>query len=166
MTRQPTHGASISGDRNGKPWKDPMAPAAEVLIEATLAEHPWLERPEFASALRAWAFAEVRVERVQAWLDDRGLLDGRTGKPRPAAQYLERLETTARNARAALGFSPASFADIQAKVAAASNTRQAALDAQVAEGRRIRERRQLEAARPTVEGLTPDVAMAEVVDHE
>ncbi len=166
----PTHGAAQHTGINptlpsGKPWRDPMAPEAEALIAMTIEVHDWLARPEFQSALRRWAFAEVRIERVQAWLDTRGLLDGRTGQPRPAALYLEKLESTAARARTALGFSPASFADIQAKVAQASGATDAALARlreQGAKGIAARQaelaaQRELEAARLTVDDLTPDL---------
>lgn len=75
---------------------------------------------------------------VTDWLDDHGILDER-GNPRPAANYLERLEVRAANARARLGLDPLSLAKLLGTLTAtavASGDDQA-LEQLRAEGARI-----------------------------
>jgi hypothetical protein len=159
MTRAATHGASTSGPRNGKPWNDPLKPDIDALVKSTLAAHPWLDRPEFLGALRSWASATVRIARVEAWVDEHGMLDGRNGKPKPATEFLLKLETTAARARAALGFDPASFAQIMKTVADTPENLRRELDAGVERGRQA-----IAARAAAIEAASTEVVEAEEVE--
>ncbi len=116
----------MSGDARGYAWPpfDPghtlstrhgadserrWRPIADRLAAEALDQAPWLGRRSFRAALAAWAKAEARVELVDAWLDEHGVLDA-DGVPRPAATYALRLEASAATRRAALGLDPQSFA--------------------------------------------------------
>lgn len=84
-------------------------PLAAELIEGTIAEGGYLAEPDYRPAVEAWARAEARCILIDAWLQERGLLDAK-GRPHPAAEYALRLERLAAEHRSRLGLDPRSRA--------------------------------------------------------
>lgn len=109
----PFEKGNTAGERHGADSERRWRPIADELERDVLEVAPWLSRPGFRAAVRAWAKAEARAQLVADWLDERGDLDD-DGEPRPAATYSLRLEASAAAKRAALGLDPMSFAKLLA----------------------------------------------------
>lgn len=102
---------NTAAERHGADSERRWRPLAEQLEQDILGLAPWLTRPGFRPAVRAWAKAEAQATLIGEWLDEHGLLDDE-GEPRPAATYSLRLEASAAAKRQALGLDPLSFAKL------------------------------------------------------
>lgn len=111
--------------------------ARRILDELSAEPPAWLESCDRA-ALAAWATAEARTELLREWLSKRAPLR-RDGKPWPAEDLLLRWERRAADARARLGFDPASRARIRRDNVTGAAIAAAGLDAVRAAGRATRE---------------------------
>jgi hypothetical protein len=131
--------ATTHGAHSERRWR----PLAEQLVTEALAEAPWLTRPAFRLAVRAWSVAEAKAVLVDTWLDEHGLLDDH-GVPHPANALADRLHARAITLRGQLGLDPTSFAKLLATFAAVPGGEDA-LEALKAEGRRLIEARSVAA---------------------
>lgn len=95
-----------------------IEPRAAELVEAALAETPYLTEPRYTASVWAWARAEARILLLSDYLDRVGLLDDR-GRPRGAVDTLLRCESLAAKARTVLGLDPLSRARLGRDVTAA-----------------------------------------------
>ncbi len=98
------------------------ADIADALV--ALASEPtspvgYLADVSYGPAVRAWARCEASIERLDAFLGARGLLDDE-GIPRPATRLLDRLETRSESLRARLGLDPLSRARLGRDIVAGS----------------------------------------------
>lgn len=104
------------------------------IIERAVEIVPWLDRPEFRSALRSWARAEAVAERAFAALIEDGKLN--VGRRSNIFERWRSAENLARALRGDLGLDPSSRMKLGADFAHAQ--RDALLAEQLEEGRRIR----------------------------
>lgn len=119
-------------------WSDrAIAPVQAAIIEAATELVPFLDDPSYTPALQAWARVEARCRLVADYLDEHGLLDPESGKPRPAADLSIRLEKQAADARARLGLDPTSRARLEASLVGAAKDR-VDIGAELARGRELR----------------------------
>jgi hypothetical protein len=126
-------------ERHGAHSERRWRPIAERLASDAVIESPWLGRPSFRAAVAAWSIAEAQCVLVDRYLNDHGLLDDK-GVPRPATALSDRLHRRAQHLRSQLGLDPSSMAKLLATFAGVPGVEDA-LDALVAEGRRIVEAR-------------------------
>ena len=124
------HGVHASVDRIDR---DPRSAEIEARV---IQLFPWLHEPVFEDALVAYRRTQVRIERAHAWLDEHGDY-AKSGKVKDVAKHLDTLERLARDLRADLGLSPAAATKLSRNLFA-SHRDKAALEAHLAEGRRLR----------------------------
>ncbi|EYT65059.1 hypothetical protein H483_0102265 [Dietzia sp. UCD-THP] len=99
-----THGA----------WSDrAVSPVAERYLVTAVESVDYLQDPSYLPALSAWARTEARIELLEAWLDEHGMVDDETGQVRGAANLLARFEAQAAKQRERLGMDPLSRAKIR-----------------------------------------------------
>ena len=125
-TRTLHHGAA--SERTWRPLADAIA--AELVEVA-----PWAAQPPFAASVAAWARQEARLQLVDGYLAERGLLDD-DGNPRPATKLLQELERSTESLRARLALDPVSWSKLLGTLAASQGEGDD-LDALRAVGRRI-----------------------------
>ena len=94
-----------------------------------------------ALAVRSAVIAELRVERIAAWLDEVGGLEPATGDIRPAADVLRRFLVTANQPRASVGLDPRSRAVLAVDELHARRSAADLAAADLEAGRRLRESR-------------------------
>lgn len=140
-TRPPFEPGNEAAVTHGAYSDKRVAPLATLARAEIVEAAPWLEAEAFGPALDAWSRAEARVALVDSWLQEHGLLDPE-GKPRPAAEFVVKLERAAADLRARIGLDPASCVKIRAQLASATSAD--ALESLRAEGRKILEAREAE----------------------
>ncbi len=92
--------------------------------------------PSYVSVLQAWARAEARIQLLERWFADKGLLQ-EDGTPRPGVDLLLRCESQASKLRSRLGLDPVSRAALQKDLADAGRSR-VDMSQALSEGRRLR----------------------------
>lgn len=123
-----------------------LTPLAEQLEAEVRESAPWVDRPAFAGAVRALAYAEAELVLRRAWHDEHGLVDDE-GHPLPGTERLERTEARAARLREVLGLTPKGYASLISTVAGTVGpVDQEALEVLMAEGRRIVQARDLRLA--------------------
>lgn len=92
-------------------------------LERILAERPVQPVGEDHDRIAVEALADnlARQERIKVWLTERGDLDTRHGKIRPAAEYLRKLRVEGLKLLEALGMTPASRARLGLDLAKAQS---------------------------------------------
>lgn len=123
--------------RSGAWSERKLAPIAKRLEEEILELAPWCARPAFATAVRAWAWAEAACELYRAWFGQVGLRDAEgqlTG-----LQNWDRCEARAAKLRSRLSLDPNALAKLLSSLAlvAASGGDSQGLAAVKAEGAAI-----------------------------
>jgi hypothetical protein len=103
-----------------------VEPEADAMIAAIQESHAWswLAMPEYAVALRSWARAAARVERLEEWVDGMTMEQAAysdRGQTSPM-ELLRKWTTTMDNKAARLGLDPLSAARLGKDIA---GTRQA-----------------------------------------
>ena len=96
----------------------------------------YLSDPSYGAALRAWIRAESRVNLLEAWFADKGLLDPE-GVPHRGVETLLRAEAHAARCRSRLGLDPVSRVQLQ-KDLTESGRNTVDMAQALAEGRRLR----------------------------
>ena len=86
-----------------------IQPLAARLAEQLASAAPWTTRPAYAATVAAWSRAEARCQLIGGWLDEVGHL-AEDGRPRPATNWLDKLEARASRLRAELGLTPMALA--------------------------------------------------------
>jgi hypothetical protein len=127
-----THGATSRNPDSPAGW----GPLARQLSAELVDVAPWTSQPAFAASVAAWARVEAQLQLLDAWLGERGLLDGE-GNPRPAVNLLNQFEKRAESLRARLGLDPASWAKLLASLSAGEGGADDELEHLRAVGRRI-----------------------------
>lgn len=95
-------------------WSDrKVSPVAQRYETTALQTVDYLADPSYRPALSAWARTEARIELLEEWLDEHGMVDDETGQVRGAANLLARFETQAARQRERLGMDPLSRAKIR-----------------------------------------------------
>lgn len=118
-----------------------ITPVAEAIAAELDAIAPWLNRPAFAPGRAAWIRVEAQLALLHKYLDEHGILDDH-GRPRPAAEFMAKLETRAEKMRARLGLDPIAMASLIRLLTDAPGTDDDALSKLKAEGRAIIEARE------------------------
>lgn len=93
----------------------------DQIVEMATAEGsstPWLAEPSYRLSLLALARTEVRIERISAWLIERGSELKGDGDTVGASNTLSKLEARAESLRSKLGLDPTSRARLGRDVAA------------------------------------------------
>ena len=94
-------------------WSDrKVSPVAERYLATAVETVDYLQDPSYLPALSAWARTEARIELLEVWLDEHGMVDDE-GKVRGAANLLARFEAQAAKQRERLGMDPLSRAKIR-----------------------------------------------------
>lgn len=91
-----------------------VEPLAEQLRAELTTMAPWCSAPAFAATVRAWAVTEARCRLLQAFVDERGLVDEQ-GELRVASAQamLDRQERAAARLRVELGLTPSAWASLR-----------------------------------------------------
>jgi hypothetical protein len=147
-TFEPGHELSLS---HGV-WSERVTdPVVRALANALLEARPDLVR--FPAPVYTWALAEARLLTITAAINEQGIADGKR-KPRSTWLDLEaRYVRLAREARADLGLSPKSEADLaKARIEAQSATFN--LEAVIAAGRKVIDTKATE-SQPSIPGCGP-----------
>ena len=98
--------------RHGAYSERKVSPVAERFAETALEQVDYLRDPSYSPALWAWARTEARIEILETWLDENGMiLDD--GSVAGAANLLARFEAQAAKQRERLGMDPLSRAKIR-----------------------------------------------------
>ncbi len=111
--------------RHGAVSPRTISPVAEALADEVVAVAPWLGRPAFAAAVKAWSWSEAQCVLLRQWLDEHGVVDDE-GNPRPAAAFLAKVEGRAANLRARLGLDPTALANLLATLSSLTTGQRAA----------------------------------------
>lgn len=138
--------ATTHGAHSERRW----SPLAHELADDAVSVAPWLARPAFAGAVRAWSVAEAQARLVDAWLDRRGLLDAK-GVPRPATVLSDRLHRRAAHLRSQLGLTPAGLARLLASFGGVPGGDDV-LQRLIAEGRKVLDAHEAAAGSPLTAG--------------
>jgi hypothetical protein len=136
-THPPFQEGNLVAVRHGAFSEAIVASAASDIVCAAIEAVPRLAAPEYRAAVTAWGRAEARCLLVEKFLEEHGLLD-EDGRPRPAADLALRVERQAADARSRLGLDPMSRVKLEQALAASAKDR-LDIQAELAEGRRLRE---------------------------
>lgn len=113
---QPGHELTLS---HGAYSDRRVSPVAERFATTALEQVDYLRDPSYTPALLAWARTEARIELLETWLDDNGMVDD-DGKVAGAANLLAKFESQAAKQRERLGMDPLSRAKIRQMTASTS----------------------------------------------
>lgn len=94
-----------------------VGPLAAELAAELVESAPWVARPAYRATLAAWCRVEAQLRLVSEYLDRVGLLD-EDGRPRPATNLQDRLESRAAKLRSQLGLDPMSLSRLMLTVSA------------------------------------------------
>lgn len=134
--RHPPFGAGNQlARKHGAHSKDAVSSAAGKFKDRLLEERPWLENKNFEDAIEAFARNRARIELISAWLDEHGLFS-QEGQPRPAAEYLLRLERLGIELLDRLGLTPSAAARLHRELGV-SRTEDAVVQ-DLEQGRKLR----------------------------
>lgn len=128
------------GLRHGAFSSRVVEPVACRIVAELEASAPWWVESVDRAAVDSYARAEARVEVLDRWLTEHGML-AEDGKVRPAADLLVRFERLAADARSRLGLDPLSRSRLGRDTAVAAAVGANAVRAATEAGRQARERR-------------------------
>lgn len=135
--REPFEPANTAAVKHGATSVRVVRPIADALAAELRSVAPWTAQGAFAASVAAWSWAEAQSVVLRAYIDDRGVLDGR-GKPRPACALLDRVEVRAGRLRAELGLTPNAWANLVGRLGSADHEAAArGLDSLRAVGREL-----------------------------
>ncbi len=147
---EPFQQGNLAGLRHGAE-SDRRISAEIERMEPELAEQiadiGYLTDPSYTSVLQAWARAEARIQLLERWFADKGLLQ-EDGTPRPGVDLLLRCESQASKLRSRLGLDPMSRAALQ-KDLSETGRNAADLASALAEGRKLRLAAEARLAQPS-----------------
>lgn len=141
-----------------------VEPLARQLVDEIVATVDYLGRDaSFGASVWAWARAEAKVQLLDEWLQEHGVIDD-AGRVHPALNALATFERLAAEHRRALGLDPSSRVKLAAHLAAAESSD--AYERLLQHGREIATQRQaeLQAAQDAPEGPQSDAGTVAAVE--
>lgn len=151
--RPPWEPGNTAALTHGADSKRMVQPLADELAAQLLEVAPWCAHAAFGPEVAAWAWETARVQLLQAWVNEYGLLDDRS---EGALGQLERAQGRASRLRQNLGLNPVAWSRVLASAATAKAAGVEAAGEQVealaAVGRELTERASLPAGEEASDG--------------